>query len=115
MVQVAVFHLRRTVHFMTPCDFERWAGRSSSKNWKRTIRFSGKPIGEFLQSVVNQKGKKEVRFVVSNPPLCSSSAADSVNCSLSASVVSLNGHRPIVTSKDSVKVVPSLAGSPNCV
>ena len=26
--------------FMTPCEFERRAGRFSSKNWKRTIRYA---------------------------------------------------------------------------
>ena len=51
---------------MTPCEFERRAGRSSSKNWKRTIRYAGKPIGNFLQVVENQNGKKKVHFVSSS-------------------------------------------------
>ena len=105
---------------MTPCDFERRAGRSSSKNWNRTIRYAGKPIGEFLQGVVNQYGKKEVRFVVSDPPLCSSSLgssiADSANHqSLSVSAVSLAGNGSIVTSKNPVKVVPCPAVPDKCV
>ena len=34
--------------FMTPCEFERRAGRSSSKNWKRTIRYAGNPLVTFF-------------------------------------------------------------------
>ena len=66
------------------------AGRSSPKNWKRTIHYAGKSIGVFF-SVVNQNGKKEGCFVASSSPL--SGIADSAFCvSLSVPTVSSPGY-----------------------
>ena len=97
--------------FMTPCEFECRAGRSSSKNWKRTIRYAGKPIGDFLQCVVNQNGKKEVSFVTSTPPLLRSTVADTASLTLSVSTCSSAGRGPIVTSAIPDKVVSTSTSS----
>ena len=35
---------------LTPCEFECLAGRSTSRNWKTSIRFRGKPLSNFLES-----------------------------------------------------------------
>ena len=100
--------------FMTPCEFERRAGRSSSKNWKRTIRYAGKPIGNFLQVVENQNGKKKVHFVSSSqPPL--STVADTAGNTLSpVSAFSLINHDPIITSPSSINGVLSPASPNGC-
>ena len=47
---------------VTPCDFERRAG-IKSRNWKKTMRFNGKPLIHFLEYYTNSRGKKCVRFV----------------------------------------------------
>ena len=33
---------------LTPCDYERTAG-TGSKNWKRSVRYRGKPLIHFLE------------------------------------------------------------------
>ena len=49
--------------FFTPCDFERRAGREASRNWKKTIRYKGKPLVNYLENVILADGKRGVRFV----------------------------------------------------
>ena len=46
----------------TACEFERHAGKSTSKNWKTSIRFEGKPLSNYLEPYATSKGK---RFVTS--------------------------------------------------
>ena len=48
----------------TPCEFERKSGHGSSKNWKRSIRYKGKLIGLFLESVISLDGKQRVSFAL---------------------------------------------------
>jgi len=47
---------------LTPCDYERSAG-IGSKNWKRSIRYLGKPLINFLQCYTNSRGKRCVKFI----------------------------------------------------
>ena len=42
---------------LTPCEFEHRAGRRTAKNWKKSIRFNGKPLGEFWSRIPVLKGK----------------------------------------------------------
>ena len=53
---------------MTPCEYERRAGRATAKNWKKTIHYSGTPISNFLQCSFRADGKKQLHFVTSSPP-----------------------------------------------
>ena len=53
---------------MTPCEYERRAGRATAINWKKTIRYSGTPICNFLQCSFRADGKKQLHFVTSSPP-----------------------------------------------
>ena len=50
---------------LTPCDFERRAVRGSTKNWKKSIRYCGRPLGEFLESYTSSEGRKCFKFVSS--------------------------------------------------
>ena len=49
----------------TPCEFERHAGKSASRNWKALIRYCGKPLLNFIESYESPDGKKRCRFVIS--------------------------------------------------
>ena len=49
--------------FFIPCDFERRAGRGASRNWKKTIRYKGKPLINYLENVILADRKRGVRFV----------------------------------------------------
>ena len=40
---------------LTPCEFERRAGRGSTKNWKKSIRYCGRPLGEFWSRILVRK------------------------------------------------------------
>ena len=48
---------------LTSCEFECLAGRSSSKNWKVSIRFRGEPLLNFLKHFQTINGRKKWRFV----------------------------------------------------
>ena len=50
---------------LTPCEFERRAGRGNTKNWKKSIRYCGRPLGEFLESYTSSEGRKCFKFVSS--------------------------------------------------
>ena len=89
---------------MTPYEFEHRAGHSS-KNLKIIIQYAEKPISIFLQGVVNQK---EVHFVASSSPLCSSSIAHSANCgSMLMSSAGLNESVTVPASPDNCVTVPA--------
>ena len=47
--------------WLTPCEFERKAGRSSAKDWKKSIRYNERPVKEELErrAGVNIKGKRD--------------------------------------------------------
>ena len=47
----------------TPCEFEYLAGKSSSRNWKQSIRYGGKPLLNFIESYESPDGKKCCHFV----------------------------------------------------
>ena len=65
-------HLGSPAEILTPCEFERRAGRGATKNWKKSIRFRDKPLSEFLESYTNSVGKKCFNFVApSDVPGCS--------------------------------------------
>ena len=40
---------------LTPCEFERRAGRGNTKNWKKSICYCGRPLGEFWSRILVQK------------------------------------------------------------
>ena len=44
-------------------SFERRAGRGNTRNWKISIRYSGRPLKDCLESYVGCDGKKSVKFV----------------------------------------------------
>ena len=48
---------------LTPCEFERRAGRGNTRNWKISIRYSGRPLKDCLESYVGCDGKNRVRFL----------------------------------------------------
>jgi len=48
---------------LTPCEFQREAGKASAKNWKNTIRYRDQPLSRFLKSVVDDSGKRCCRFI----------------------------------------------------
>ena len=50
---------------LTPCEFERHAGRRSTKNWKKSIRYCGRPLGKFLELYTSSEGRKCFKFVSS--------------------------------------------------
>ena len=52
---------------MTPCEYQRRAGRTTAKNWKKTIRYKGRSIDNFLQCHFSADGKKQFHFVTSSP------------------------------------------------
>ena len=64
MVLAAVHVLLGSV-VLTPCEFERRAGRGNTKNWKKSIRYCGRPLGEFLESYTSSEGRKCFKFVSS--------------------------------------------------
>ena len=83
--------------FLTPCEFERRAGRSSAKNWKKTIRYAGKPIGSFLLCSVSENGKKQFLFVTSSPPTSRGQVSRMSLASNSASFSAVSASDPNVT------------------
>ena len=48
---------------LTPCEFQREAGKASAKNWKNTIRYQDKPLSRNLDSFVDYSGKRCCRFI----------------------------------------------------
>ena len=111
---------------MTPCDFERRAGRSAAKNWKKTIRYAGKPIGNFLNHSFTADGKKQLHFVTSSPPTprapgtrshrAASAPEGPTNLSLSASPTSshpsIRGQPPVHDLQPRFLPSPSHVASP---
>jgi len=63
----------------TTCEFERHAGKSSSKNWKMSIRYEGKPLMNFIESYQSPDGKKRCRFVTSGHRFVSSDSSVSID------------------------------------
>ena len=63
-------HLGSPAEILTPCEFERRAGRGATKNWKKSIRFRDKPLSEFLESYTNSVGKKCFNFVAPGLRTC---------------------------------------------
>ena len=54
---------------LTPCEFQREAGKASAKNWKNTIRYQDQPLSRNLDSFVDCSGKRCCRFIgVPYPP-----------------------------------------------
>ena len=53
---------------MTPCEYEHQAGRAMVKNWKKTICYKGRPIGNCLRCSFRTDGKRLFHFVTSSPP-----------------------------------------------
>ena len=49
---------------ISPCQFQREAGKASAKNWKATIRYLNQPLSQFLETYTNHSGKRCCRFVV---------------------------------------------------
>ena len=52
---------------MTPCDFQRLAGKASAKNWKATIRYLDQPLSRFLESYIDTNSRRCCRFVDNAP------------------------------------------------
>ena len=48
---------------LSPCEFQRQAGKASSKNWKNSIRYMGQAISNALENTVTSSGKRCCRFV----------------------------------------------------
>ena len=48
---------------ITPCQFQREAGKAAAKNWKTTIRYRDKPLKHFLEN------NKYFRIKEENPSL----------------------------------------------
>ena len=46
----------------TPCEFERHAGKSASRNWKLSIHCYGKPLSTFIESSEATNGKNDVNL-----------------------------------------------------
>ena len=36
-------------NLISPCEFERRAGRAATRNWKRSIKYLGAPIGDYIR------------------------------------------------------------------
>ena len=73
----------------TPCEFERHAGKSSSRNWKSSIRCCGKPLSSFIEMYETLDGKRRCRFVTSglgplDTTVNSSESSNSSSVSVSA-------------------------------
>ena len=49
---------------ITPCQFQREAGKAAAKNWKTTIRYKDKPLKHFLENNVDSSGKRCCRFII---------------------------------------------------
>ena len=49
---------------ISPCQFQREAGKAAAKNWKTSIRYKDKPLSHFLDSYSDSSGKRCCRFVV---------------------------------------------------
>ena len=49
-------------NLITPCDFQRYGGKESSKNWKSSIRFQDQPLHKFLESYQDVNMRRCYRF-----------------------------------------------------
>ena len=111
---------------MTSCDFKHRAGHSAAKNWKKTIQYAGKPIGNFLNHSFNADSKKQLHFVISSPPTsrapgtrshrAASALERPTNLSLSASPTSshpsIRGQPPVHDVQPRFLASPSHVASP---
>ena len=59
---------------LTPCDFQRLAGKASARNWKTSIRCLDQPLSRFLESYKDTDGKRCCR-VIDTIMNCSSTAS----------------------------------------
>ena len=48
---------------LSPCDFQRQAGKAAARNWKNSIRYMEQPLARALESYVNLDGKRCCRFI----------------------------------------------------
>lgn len=48
---------------LSPCDFQRQAGKAAARNWKNSIRYMKQPLARALESYVNLDGKRCCRFI----------------------------------------------------
>ena len=49
---------------ISPCQFQREAGKASTKNWKATIRYLNQHFSRFLETYTNHSGNRCCRFVI---------------------------------------------------
>jgi len=45
---------------LTPCEFERCAGRGTTRNRKKSNCFRGRPLSEFLELYTNSEERKKI-------------------------------------------------------
>ena len=50
-------------HLLTPCQFQRLAGKASARNWKMTILYLDLPLSRFLESYTDTDSKRCCRFM----------------------------------------------------
>ena len=62
---------------LTPCDFQRLAGKASARNWKTSIRCLDQPLSRFLESYKETDGKRCCR-VIDTIMNCSSTASQRI-------------------------------------
>ena len=55
---------------ITPCQFQREAGKAAAKNWKTTIRYKDKPLKHFLETTwTHLENVAVVSLFLMTPPL----------------------------------------------
>ena len=64
---------------LTPCEFQRLAGKASARNWKMTIRYLDLPLSRFLESYTDADGKRCCRFIDSSSESTTSPQCISTN------------------------------------
>ena len=64
---------------LTPCEFQRLAGKASARNWKMTIRHLDLPLSRFLESYTDADGKHCCRFMDSTSESSTSPQCVSTN------------------------------------
>ena len=64
---------------LTPCEFQRLAGKASARNWKMTIRYLDLPLSRFLESYTDADSKRCCRFMDSTSESSTSPQCVSTN------------------------------------
>jgi len=93
---------------VTPCEFERRAGKSASRNWKNSIRFEERPISNYLETCVGPRGKRQCRFVSLSAP---SAMAVVTNVAADGAINSVDVGATTLTPSTSVSTDFSVASS----